>query len=140
MSRGRETMLKLKVLAILATAATMGAGCARYTEGTAAGDVILPADAAKTVVLHVDNTNTSPMELRTIVDGRSTFVGSVGGNDATDILLDPMIFPTGFLYVVAIPADGQGRAIAGPLTASKGSTIRFSVLPALDMSRAIVVR
>jgi len=90
--------------------------------------------------LHVDNQNQQPMELRAVLDGRSTFIGSVGGNDTTSILLDPMMFPAGSLYVVAIPADGLGRAIAGPLAASKGDRIEFSVSQTLNMSHAIVRR
>src|SRR5437867_397420 len=132
-------MRKLSAVLVLATAVSLGAGCARYSE-SAAGEVIDPADAAKTVVLHVDNRNPVSMELRTIVNGRSEFVGSVGGNDSTDILLDPSILPTGFLYVVAIPADGRGRAVAGPLAANKGNWIKFSVEPVLSSSHAIVTR
>jgi hypothetical protein len=109
-------------------------------QGSAAGTYIDPAEAAKTVVLHVDNVNPQPLELRVVLNGQSRFVGSVGGLDSTSILLDPQLFPTGVLYVVAIPADGRGRAIAGPLSASKGDKIRFSVQSALDMSRATVIR
>ena len=124
----------------LAAAALFAAGCAHGLESSASGEVIDAADAAKTVVLHVDNRNPQPMELRTVLDGRSTFVGSVQGNDSTDILLDPTIFPVGFLYVVAVPADGRGRAIAGPLSAAKGDKIKFTVSQALNLSNAFVTR
>jgi hypothetical protein len=133
-------MLKARALVILAAAATLGAACNRYSQNSAAGGVIDPVDAKKTVVLHVKNQSTSPMELRTILNGRSQFAGSVGGNDSTSLLLDPQMFPTGFLYVVAIPTDGRGRAIAGPLSAGKGDKIEFTIEPALDQSHAIVVR
>ncbi|MDB4877247.1 MAG: hypothetical protein JWM41_3693 [Gemmatimonadetes bacterium] len=133
-------MLKFRTLFVLATAAALGTACARFGQASAAGNVIDPADAATTVVLHVDNMNTQPMELRAIMNGQSKFIGSVGGQDSTSILLDPSWFPTGFLYVAAIPADGRGRAIAGPLAAAKGDKINFSVQPALDQSRALVVR
>jgi hypothetical protein len=133
-------MSKFRTLFILATAATLGTGCARLSQGSAAGNVLDPADAASTVVLHVDNMNTQSMELRAIMNGRSVFVGSVGGNDSTSVLLDASWFPTGFLYVAAIPADGRGRAVVGPLAAAKGEKIKFSVQPALDQSRAFVVR
>src|SRR5262249_27000402 len=95
----------------LATAMLIAVGCAHGFESSASGEVIDAAAAAKTVVLHVDNQNPQSMELRTVLDGRSTFVGSVGGSDSTSILLDPTMFPAGFLYVVAVPADGRGRAI-----------------------------
>ena len=134
-------MLKLRALVILAAAATMGTACNRYiANGATESGVIDPADAATTVVLRVKNQNTAPMELRTILNGRSQFVGSVGGNDSTSILLDPAMFPTGVLYVIAIPSDGRGRAVAGPLSAGKGDKINFTIEPALDQSHAIVVR
>jgi len=131
-------MRKTRALMILAAAATMGAACNGYTQNSAGG-AIDPADAKNTVVLHVNNKNTSPMELRAIQNGRSQFVGSIGGNDSASLLLDPQLFPTGLLYIVAIPSGGHGRAIAGPLSATKGDRIDFTIEPALDQSRAIVV-
>jgi hypothetical protein len=134
------SMLKTRALLIFAAATTIGAACSRYSQNSSAGGVIDPADAKNTVVLHVKNQNTSPMELRTILNGQSQFAGSVGGSDSTSLLLDPQMFPTGFLYVVAIPTGGRGRAIAGPLSAGKGDKIEFTIEPALDQSHAIVTR
>lgn len=129
---------KIHAFAILVAAATMGAACNRYTQNSSAG-TIDPADAKNTVVLHVQNMNTSPMELRTVLNGRTQFVGSVGGNDSISLLLDPTMFPTGLLYVVAIPTGGRGRAVAGPLSAGRGDRIDFTIEPALDQSHAIVI-
>ena len=133
-------MLKQRLAVIMAIVGMTGLACAHRYEGSASGDVIDPAAASKTVVLHVDNQNEQPMELRTVLDGRSTFIGSVSGNDTTSILLDPMMFPAGSLIVVAIPADGRGRAMAGPLAASKGDRIEFNISQTLTMSHAIVRR
>jgi hypothetical protein len=132
-------MFRAHAFFIVATAAILGTACAGATQGSAAGQIDA-TDAAKTVVLHVQNKNTAPMELRTILNGRSEFVGSVAGNDSTDILLDPVNFPTGFLYVAAIPSGGGGRALVGPLGASKGEKINFVIEPVLDQSHARVVR
>ena len=133
-------MLRSRSLLILAAAAALGAGCNRYYGGTAGGEVITPAEAKKTVVLHVKNLHQSPMELRTVQNGASLFVVSVAGQDSTDILLDPTLFPTGSLYIVAVAANGNGATRVGPLGASKGDEIRLTVQPALDLTRAIVVR
>jgi hypothetical protein len=136
--------MKLKSLAVLSAAAVLGGsfatGCARYTVSSAGGEIADPAEAAKTVVLNVENTNTSPMELRATLNGKSYFVGSVGGNDSANLLLEPTLFPTAVLYITAIPADGRGRATVGPLGASKGDKIKFIIRPALDLSSATVVR
>ncbi len=133
-------MFKIRNAIMLAAAAVLGTACARYTEGTAAGAMISPADAASTVVLHVDNHYAGTMEVRAIVNGRSQFVGSVSANDSTSILLDPTWFPNGDFYVVGVAADGRGRAVEGPLAAGRGSTIIFDIQPALEMSRAVVRR
>ena len=132
-------LLGTRTLMILAAAATLGSGCARYSD-SAGGEVIDPSEAAKTVVLHVSNQSYSSMELHAINDGRSTFVGSVGPNDSVDLLLDPILFPTATLYLVGIPADGRGRAVAGPIAASKGDQINFNIQSAYDLSRATVRR
>jgi len=132
-------MLRLRGI-VLASAVAFGAACANGMQGAAGGEYIDPSQAAKTVVLHVRNVNPLPMELRVIQDGQSRFVGSVGGLDSTDILLDSQMFPTGSLFVSAIPVDGRGRALVGPLAAGKGDRINFTVQVALDMSRAIVIR
>ena len=67
-------------------------------------------------------------------------IGSVGSNDSTSVLLDPVMFPTATLYLVGIPAGGRGRAVVGPLAASKGDQINFTIESAFDLSRAIVRR
>ena len=132
-------LLKTRMLVILAAAATLGAGCARYSDSSA-GSLIDPAEAAKTVVLHVDNRSSTSMELHAINDGRSMFVGSVGPNDSTDILLDPILFPTATLYLVGVPTDGRGRAVVGPIAASKGDQVNFMIQSAYDLSRYTVHR
>ncbi len=133
-------MFRVRLFLAIATAAVLGAGCAGYNQASSAGDVLDPAAAAQTVVLHVSNLNTQSMELRSIVNGRSEFIGSVGGSDTTSILMDRSLFPAGFLYIEAIPGNGLGRAIVGPLSASKGDRIRFTIQPALGMSSATVMR
>ena len=91
-------------------------------------------------MLNVRNENGRGMELRSVVNGQSTFIGSVGPNENTSILLDANLFPTSLLYVVAIPDDSRGRALVGPLTASKGDKINFTIRPTLSMSDAQVRR
>jgi hypothetical protein len=133
-------MLRFRPFIILAAAAVVGAGCNRYYGSTAGGEVVSPAEASKTVVLHVQNLGPTPAELRTIQDGRSLFVGSVSGQDSTDILLDPGLFPTGSLYIAAVAGDASGSARVGPLSASKGDLIRLTLQPTIRLSNAIVVR
>jgi len=131
MSRAR-TLVAFAAAVLCVACGTIGGGPPR--------DVISRADAAKSVVLHVENLSPSPMELRTISNGRSAFIGSVGGQDSTNILLEASLFPTGSLYLAAIPSDRRGQARVGPLSAGRGDIIKFTIQPALDLSRAIVVR
>jgi len=86
-------MLKARGLIALTVAITISVACAGLGSGGMGSTVISRADAAKSVVLHVDNLSPSPMELRTISNGRSSFIGSVGGQDTTNILLDATLFP-----------------------------------------------
>jgi hypothetical protein len=127
-------------VALVAASLTWGSACARYSEGSAAGTTIDPAEAAQTAVLNVKNENGRGMELRSVLNGQSTFIGSVGPNESTSILLDSQLLPTSLLYVVAIPDDGRGRALVGPLTATKGDKITFTIRPTLSMSNATVRR
>ena len=132
-------MLKARALA-LAAAAVVSVACATIGSGPVSGEVISRSDAAKSVVLHVENLSPSPMELRTLSNGRSMFIGSVSGQDSTNILLDATLFPTGNLYLLGIPSDRRGQARVGPLSAGRGDIIKFTIQPALDLSRAMVVR
>jgi hypothetical protein len=132
-------VLRLRGIIALISTVALGTACANGMQGASAGEYIDPAEAAKTVVLHVNNVNQLPMELRVIQNGQSRYIGSVGGGDSTDILLDPQLFPTASLYVTAIPPDGRSRALAGPIAASKGDQINFTVQVTLNMSRAFVV-
>ncbi len=127
-------------LALALVASSMTWSCARYNESSAAGTTIDPAEAAQTAVLNVKNENGRGMELRSVVNGQSTFIGSIGPSDNTSILLDANILPTSLLYIVAIPDDGRGRALVGPLTATKGDKINFTIRPTLSMSSATVRR
>jgi hypothetical protein len=127
-------------IALVAASMTLGTACARFREGTAAGMTIDPAEAARTAVLNVRNESSRAMELRSIINGQSTFIGSVGPNDQTSILLDENTIPTTLLYIAAIPADGRGRALVGPLTATKGDKINFTINPTHSMSNATVRR
>ena len=74
-------------LALALVAASMTWGCARYNESSSAGTTIDPAEAAQTAVLNVKNENGRGMELRSVVNGQSTFIGSIGPSDSTSILL-----------------------------------------------------
>ena len=133
-------MLKPRALVALAIAAAISVACATTGGGGMSSREISPTDAKKSVVLHVDNLSPSPMELRTMNNGRSAFIGSVSGQDSTNILLDATLFPTGSLYILGIPSDRRGQARVGPLSAGRGDIIKFTIQPALDLSRAIVVR
>jgi hypothetical protein len=131
-------MIKFRALTIAAAAAVLGSGCA-LSHNSAAGTYIDPADAAATVVLHVVNHSSESMELRTVQHGQSLFIGSVGAEDSTSLLLDPSMFPTATLYVLGIPAGGRGRAAVGPLSANKGQRIDMTIEPTLGLSHARVV-
>jgi hypothetical protein len=131
-------MTKFHAFTVAAAAAVLASGCG-LSHNTAGGTYIDPADAAQTVVLHVVNHANESLELRTVQNGQSLFIGSVGAQDSTSLLLDSSLFPTATLYVLGIPAGGRGRAAVGPLSASKGQQINMTVEPSLGLSHATVV-
>ncbi len=121
-------------------AAALVAGCARYHESSAGGEVISSGDADATVVLHVQNLGVRMVELRSIQDGQSRFIGSVGAQDTTSLLLDPLLFPTANLFIGAYAQAGGQRVVVGPLAAGKGDQIDLTVQEGLVGSRANVHR
>ena len=131
-------MMKFRALTIATAAALFGSACG-LSHNSAGGTYIDPADAASTVVLHVVNHSSESMELRTVENGQSLFIGSVGAQDSTKLLLDPSLFPTATLYVLGVPPGGYGRAAVGPLSASKGQQINMTIEPSLGLSHATVV-
>ena len=94
-------MRRMRSTFSLLIAALLGATCARNREATAGGEVISPSDANATVVLHVQNLGLNMVELRSIEDGRSRFIGAVSGQDTASVLLDPLLFPTASLFIAA---------------------------------------
>ena len=133
-------MIRNRIALILAAATIAGAGCNRYYGSTAGGEVVSTAEAQKTVVLHVENLSQLPMELRTFQNGQSAFIGSVGGRDTANILLDRGLFPTADLYIGVVSGDIRGATRVGPLSASRGDLIRLTVQPTVSLSNAIVFR
>src|ERR1044071_7826343 len=87
-------MIKLRIVAI-ATALAIAASCKTLANGTAPYEDVAPAVAAKSVVLHVNNGNIQTVEIRTVINSQTRFVGTVAPKDSMDIVLDGSQFPNG---------------------------------------------
>jgi hypothetical protein len=125
---------------VVAVALAFSSACAGYQEDSAGGEVAIdPTEAAKTVALDVRSRYSTGAALFTVESGHRQFLGSVGANDSTVILLDPTLFPTGFLYISVSPSDGR-RTFVGPISASKGDRIILRIPPDVSMARATTVR
>jgi len=124
----------------LLVVATLGTSCAQYHESSAAGEVVSRSEAEATVVLRVQNLGLNAVELRSVQDGRSRFIGSVGPQDTTSLLLDPLMFPTANLFIAALAQAGNQRVVVGPLAAGAGDRIDFTVQDGLVGSQAHVRR
>ena len=132
--------MRMQAAAALLAAALLGGACARYHESSAGGEVISAQDAASTVVLHVENLGMATVELRSIQDGRSRFIGAVGAHDTSSILMDPLLFPTASLFIAAYAQAGGQRVVVGPLAAGRGEAIDLTVQEGLAGSQARVHR
>jgi hypothetical protein len=133
-------MRRMRSTFSLLIAALLGATCARNHQASAGGEVITPADADATVVLHVQNLGLSMVELRSIDGGRSRFITAVSAQDTASVLLDPLLFPTASLFIAAYAQAGGQRVVVGPLAAGKGDEIDLTVQEGLVGSQARVHR
>jgi hypothetical protein len=124
----------------LAAAVSLGVSCAGNRQASAGGEVISPRDAGATVVLHVQNLGMAMVELRSVEDGRTKFIGSVGAQDTTSLLMDPLLFPTANLFIAAFANAGGQRIVVGPLAAGIGDRIDLTVQQGLTGSQATVSR
>lgn len=117
----------IQLLAALAVS-TGVAACATHNAEVAASGGEIEAEIARSVVVHVSNMNSVPVEIQAGVTGGSArFMGVVGPNETADVLLDSQWFPTAMLYLIAVPADGKAKSVAGPLSATRGQQINFTV-------------
>ncbi|HEV8447662.1 MAG TPA: hypothetical protein VGQ44_12610 [Gemmatimonadaceae bacterium] len=132
--------IRMQGAAALLVAGLLGGACARYHESSAAGEVISAQEAAETVVLHVENLGMSTIELRSIVDGRSRFLGAVSAHDTSSIPMDRTLFPTANLFIAAFAQAGGQRVVVGPLAAGPGESIDLTVQEGLTGSQARVRR
>jgi hypothetical protein len=132
--------MSMRNLTSLLAAVSLGAACAQNRQSSASGEVISPSDADATVVLHVQNLGTAMVELRSIEDGRTRFIGAIGAQDSTSLLLDPLLFPTANLFIAAYANGGGQRVVVGPLAAGRGDKIELTVEQGLTGSQANVHR
>jgi hypothetical protein len=126
--------------AALLVVVLLSGACARYHESSDAGEVISAHDASEAVVLHVENLGMAPVELRSILDGQSRFIGTVAAHDTSSILMDHTLFPTASLFIAAYALAGGQRVVVGPLAAGRGESIDFTVQEGLRGSQARVHR
>jgi len=104
--------------------------------GQASGEV---ASAVGAVSLHVVNDNYNDVDVYAVRNGQRIRVGSVTGNSSQTFTLNPSLFPTNDVSLVAVPIGGFGAASSGRLSVSGGDQIEFRVMPVLNQSTAIVV-
>lgn len=99
---------------------------------TSTGDVSSPA--ANAVSLVVRNDNFHDVDVFAIADGQRTRLGMVTGNKTARFRLDPALFPTGQVQIVATPVGAKGVASSGPVNVTPGQTVQFTIAPRLEQS------
>jgi len=103
--------------------------------GTAGGEV---ASAGNAVELRVVNDNYSDVDVYAFRNGVRTRIGSVSGNSSQSFNLNPSLFPTNDVAIVAVPIGGFGAASSGRLSVSPGDQIEFRIMPVLNQSSATI--
>lgn len=131
MSRMASSILHLLVAALIVGA------CGR-TSTPATANLAPVAVAAGTMVV-VDNHNFADVEVFVVRDREvSMRLGMVNGASAAKFDVDPSLFPTGTIALVARPIGARGEARSGPLVVSAGQTVTFTIEPDLRASMATV--
>jgi hypothetical protein len=94
---------------------------------------------ANDVMLIVENQNFADVDIYALSSGLPTRIGTVsGGNTTARFALSPTVTTAVDFRLVATPIGGNGRASSGPLAASPGRTIKFTIGPSLGTSHAEV--
>jgi hypothetical protein len=131
MSTIRGRTLGLALLAVVAIA------CGRTPTPRGAVASLAPAGGGVTVV--VDNHNFAEMDVYVVRAGDIlTRLGMVDGESKAQFLVDPSLFPTGTLGLLARPIGGFGAARSGPIPVGAGETVTFTIEPDLRASMATV--
>lgn len=97
-----------------------------------------PAPQGSGVKLVVQNRYFGDMDVYVVSAGLATRLGTVTGGSTASYTLDPSFFPSTDLRIVATPLGGNGRASSGPVLASPGQTITFTIAPELRQSSVMV--
>ena len=119
----------------LAALLTIGCGCGSTTAGM--GTALAPVAGGVTVV--VQNQNFADVDVFVVRDGAVvTRLGMVNGESTARFPIDPSLFPTGSLSLVARPIGGSGVARSGPVLVNGGQTVTFTIQPELAASMATV--
>jgi hypothetical protein len=96
-----------------------------------------PVASGATVV--VQNDNFADMDVFVVRDGDVlTRLGTVTGVSSARFSVDPSLFPTGTLALVARPIGGSGVARSGPVLVNAGQIVTFMIEPDLHASTASV--
>jgi hypothetical protein len=89
--------------------------------------------------LVVQNNNFADLDVFAVRDGDvTTRLGMVTGESTARFAVDPSLFPTGQLGLVARPIGGSGVARSGPVLVSSGQIVTFTIEPDLRSSMATV--
>jgi hypothetical protein len=112
-------------------------GCGRTSGLTGGASALVPAVRGATVV--VQNDNFADVDVFVARDAEVlTRLGMVNGESTAKFAVDPSLFPTGTLALVARPIGGSGAARSGPLVVDAGQTVTFTISPDLRASMATV--
>jgi hypothetical protein len=123
-------------IAIVALAALFPiASCSSVERTGTAGGEIAPA---KTLSLVVVNNNYADVDVYAIRGGSRVRIGTVNGGGKSSFALDPSLFASGELSLIADPIGGFGTARSGRLAVSAGDEIEFRIMPVIDQSTVFV--
>lgn len=126
-------------LAIAGVALAAVHACTQQTSrtGSAGGDIDIGATASRTVLVRVENSYPTRVQVFSVIGIKRTELANLATDGVQTIALDPSLFPGTSFSLEIVPATGPSKRL-GPFLLSKGQTAKLIITPDLDSARVVV--
>jgi hypothetical protein len=102
--------------------------------GSAGGDIDISATATRTVLVRVQNSYPTRIQVFSVIGIKRTELANLATDGVQTVALDPSLFPGTSFSLEIVPATGPSKQL-GPFLLSKGQTANLIVTPDLDSAR-----
>ena len=111
--------------------------CTQQRSQTAAGEIDITATRTRTVLVRVQNSYPTRVQVFSIIGARRTELTNLATDAVHTVALDPSLFPGTSFSLEIVPAIGPSKRL-GPFLLSRGQTANLIVTPDLDSAHVDV--